>query len=235
MAKLILKFKDKAIKEYPVSSEPIRIGRLPDNHIIIDNPAVSKHHALIEIKGGSTLLTDLNSTNGTFLNDKKIQKTELSNGDIMIIGKHTLIYESEQEQPDSTKQLFGDFGEATMILDTKKQRDLLARQKQETGKIETQGKTARLVIVEPSGEAEYRIEKDAITIGKSHTADVLLKGMLIPPIAATIKKEGDYFYISGYGGWISVTVNGIHAGKRLKLNNSDIIEIRNYRIAFKYD
>ncbi|MBI3601204.1 MAG: FHA domain-containing protein [Nitrospinae bacterium] len=235
MAKLILKFKDKVIKEYPVSSEAIRIGRLPDNHIVIDNPAVSKHHAAIEMKEGIAILTDLNSTNGTFLNDKKIQEIELKNGDNIIIGKHTLIYESEQEQPDAAKPFFGDFGEATMILDTKRQKDLLAKQKQEAVRIEAQGKQAKLVIIEPGGQEEYKIKKDAIVIGKSHTADVMLKGLLIPPIAATIRKEGDSFYISGYGGWISVTVNGSHAGKNLKLNNNDIIEIRNYKIKFRFD
>lgn len=235
MAKLILKFKDKVLKEYPVSSEVIKIGRLRNNNIVIDNPAVSKHHASVEMKDGKYILTDHDSTNGTFVNEKKINGIVLTDGDKITIGKHTLIYKSEKEHPVTAKPFFADFGDATMILDTKQQKELLAKQKQETGEDRSQEKQAKLIIIKSDSHEEYTIKKDIVAIGKSHTADVALKGFLVPPIAATIKKEGDSFYISGYGGWIDVKVNGSHAGKNLKLNHNDTIEIRNYRIEFKLD
>ncbi|MBI5749260.1 MAG: FHA domain-containing protein [Nitrospinae bacterium] len=235
MANLILKFKDKVLKEYPVTSEVIKIGRLRGNNIVIDNPAVSKHHASIKMKDGRHMLTDHDSTNGTFVNEKKIKCTELTDGDKITIGKHTIIYKSEKEHPPTAKPLFADFGDVTMILDTKQQKDLLAKQKHETGGTGAQEKQAKLIIIKSDSQEEYTIKKDVVVIGKSHTADVVLKGFLVPPMAVTIRKEDDSFYISGYGGWINVTVNGSHAGKNLKLSHNDIIEIRNYRIEFKLD
>ena len=71
-------------------------------------------------------------------------------------------------------------------------------------------------------------------IGKSHTSDVVLNGLLIPQMVATIKKEGKSFYISGYGGWIQVNVNGRILGKKWKLYPNDTIEVRKVKIIFEY-
>ncbi len=50
------------------------IGRADDADIIIDDPFISSKHALIAKRGSKLVIQDLNSTNGTFLNGKKIKK-----------------------------------------------------------------------------------------------------------------------------------------------------------------
>jgi pSer/pThr/pTyr-binding forkhead associated (FHA) protein len=72
MAKLILMFKDQVMQEFPFLRESMTIGRNPENNIQIDNLAVSGHHAKIDKVGSKFILTDLQSTNSTFVNDKKI-------------------------------------------------------------------------------------------------------------------------------------------------------------------
>ena len=72
MAKIILMFKDQVVNEFPFFRESITIGRKPENTIQIDNLAVSGDHAKIDKTGSKFILTDLQSTNGTFVNDKKI-------------------------------------------------------------------------------------------------------------------------------------------------------------------
>ena len=52
MSKLILKFEDRILKEVPVSSGAVTIGRLPNNVVAIDNPAVSGQHARVIVEGG---------------------------------------------------------------------------------------------------------------------------------------------------------------------------------------
>ena len=59
MAKVILMFKDKVIKEFPFVKESMGIGRKPDNDIIIDNLAVSGHHARIDKTKDAFVLTDM--------------------------------------------------------------------------------------------------------------------------------------------------------------------------------
>ncbi len=81
MTKIILKFKDKVLKEIPVEKELITIGRKPDNDIEIDNLAVSGHHARIFKMEDWFLVEDLNSLNGTFVNGKMVQESPLKNGD----------------------------------------------------------------------------------------------------------------------------------------------------------
>lgn len=88
--KLILNFNDQAVGEYALDKETLVIGRRPECDIHIDNLAVSGRHARVITIAGSSFLEDLNSTNGTFVNGKKIGKHPLSDGDLITIGKHSL-------------------------------------------------------------------------------------------------------------------------------------------------
>ena len=72
MARIILMFNKQVVKEYPLLKESVTIGRNEDNVITVDNLAVSGYHARIDPAGNDYILTDLQSTNGTFVNDKKI-------------------------------------------------------------------------------------------------------------------------------------------------------------------
>jgi len=64
------------------------IGRNPDNDIVIKDPYVSGNHARFYVKNDKLFVEDLNSTNGTFVNGKRISKVEkLQEGDIIEIGR----------------------------------------------------------------------------------------------------------------------------------------------------
>ena len=88
MARMILSRDGQTLAEYNLSKERYTIGRLPDNDIRIDTPAVSGHHSLIINILNDSFLEDLNSTNGTYVNGKLIKKHALSNGDVITIGHH---------------------------------------------------------------------------------------------------------------------------------------------------
>jgi type II secretory pathway predicted ATPase ExeA/pSer/pThr/pTyr-binding forkhead associated (FHA) protein len=66
------------------------IGRSAHNDISLDSNFVSRHHALLIHHGGSTLLTDLNSTNGTFVNSKRVSNHVLVHNDVITIGDHNI-------------------------------------------------------------------------------------------------------------------------------------------------
>ena len=110
MAKLILSFDNKPVKEYELDQEIITIGRKPTNDIHIDNLAVSGTHAKILTILNDSFIEDLNSTNGTLINGQPITKHSLQNGEKVIIGKHTLEYVNEAEEAGE-----GEF-EKTMII-----------------------------------------------------------------------------------------------------------------------
>ena len=99
MARVILMFNKQVVKEYPLMKDSITIGRQAENTIQIDNLAVSGFHARIDRAGSDFILTDLQSTNGTFVNDKKILSHKLSHGEHIRIGKHVILFEAPEKEP----------------------------------------------------------------------------------------------------------------------------------------
>jgi pSer/pThr/pTyr-binding forkhead associated (FHA) protein len=90
MLRIILKFNSTVIKELKIDQDEIIIGRDSGNDVQIDNIAVSREHAKIIRGPNYYLIEDLNSTNGTFVNGKKINKKFLKEDDEISIGKHSL-------------------------------------------------------------------------------------------------------------------------------------------------
>ena len=95
MAKFIIKFEDVVIDQLVLKQGDMTIGRRPGSDILLDNLSVSANHASLFTIGEDSFIQDLNSTNGTFVNNKKISKHHLTNGDAIGIGKHTLLYVNE--------------------------------------------------------------------------------------------------------------------------------------------
>jgi len=116
MARLILSLDSQILAEYNMSKERYTIGRLPDNDVRIDNPAVSGHHSLIINILNDSFLEDLNSTNGTYVNGKLIKKHALQHGDVITIGHHQLRF-SDQQSGDTEQDEF----EKTMVIPTSHQ------------------------------------------------------------------------------------------------------------------
>jgi hypothetical protein len=111
MARLILSLDGQVLAEYNMNKERYTIGRLADNDIRIDNPAVSGHHSLIINILNDSFLEDLNSTNGTYVNGKLIKKHALQNGDVITVGHHQLRF-ADTHTADSEPDEF----EKTMII-----------------------------------------------------------------------------------------------------------------------
>lgn len=112
MAKLILKFANEVIDHIELRQGDMKIGRRPGTDIQIDNLAVSGEHANLFTIGEDTFVQDLGSTNGTFVNNKQVSKHHLRNGDTISIGKHTLVYLSEDEGPSDVTE---DFSKTVII------------------------------------------------------------------------------------------------------------------------
>jgi len=92
MARLILEFNQEVLKDYPVRSRSITIGRQGDNTIVLDNPRVSSYHARIDKTGSDYVLTDLQSTNGTLVNNENVVSRKLLHGDRIRVGEHVLLF-----------------------------------------------------------------------------------------------------------------------------------------------
>ena len=97
MIKILLKYKQKVLKTFETDKNKITIGRLGNNDIHINNPAISKQHAQIVKNQDNYLIEDLKSTNGIYLNKTRIFLRYLKDGDVINIGKHTLVVNIKKE------------------------------------------------------------------------------------------------------------------------------------------
>jgi ribosome-associated protein YbcJ (S4-like RNA binding protein) len=107
MVKLIITLNGLPLREYPLNSQRITIGRNSNNDIVLDDETVSGEHAAVQLEPEPSI-TDLHSTNGTRLNGHDISKEQLRHGDIIKIGSHQLTFIDKQTQ---------DFA-STIILDS---------------------------------------------------------------------------------------------------------------------
>jgi len=128
MPRLLLKFENATLKEIPLGARPVTIGRAPDNDIPIDNLAVSNYHARVYLEAGSLVVEDLNSLNGSFLNDIRVERAMLKDGDTILIGKHVVLVDQEHDAAipmDGLRKAPAPRVNETMVLDTQQRRDLL--------------------------------------------------------------------------------------------------------------
>lgn len=115
MSKLIIKYNDEIIEEIPLKQGDMTVGRRPGSDVLIDNLAVSGNHASIFTVGDDSFIQDLESTNGTLINNKRITKHHLKHGDVVTIGKHSLVYVS----PKAAKTATDEFAKTVVINPSK--------------------------------------------------------------------------------------------------------------------
>jgi len=85
-----------------LTDDIINIGRHPDNHIILDDPTVSRHHLQIRLRLGSYMLFDVRSRSGTLVNGQTVREHSLRTGDIIRVGRTQIVYMQDDgdELPD---------------------------------------------------------------------------------------------------------------------------------------
>jgi hypothetical protein len=104
MAKIIIRFQNQTVAEHPLRAGFNEIGRLAKNSIRIDNPGISRHHAVILGDAGGKLFVveDLQSLNGTYVNKRRVQKHLLRAGDVVTLGQHSLEFVEEAPASDDS-------------------------------------------------------------------------------------------------------------------------------------
>lgn len=93
-------------KTFPLVGKNVKIGKGPENMIKIPDPTVSTNHCGIQINGTHFEVVDLGSSNGTFVNGKKVDRRALRNGDILTFGQTEMLFASTATEAEG-----GDYGE----------------------------------------------------------------------------------------------------------------------------
>ena len=232
MPRLILTFNKRVIKEYPFPNDSITIGRDENNGIIIDNLAVSSYHAKIDKVGPGYILTDLQSTNGTFVNDKKVVTHKLSHGDNIIIGKHLILFVAAQKGEEAEALIKKSSLDRTMMLDTARQKELLSKQEALPQTPKVLEKVGVISFIDSSDLGEIVLTKKLTKIGKADTSEIRLSGMLLGSTAATISRRPSGYTITFTRGVSKLKVNGEVIKESVLLKDYDTIELGSYKFQF---
>lgn len=228
MAKLVLSMNGVMQGEYELNQERLTIGRKPDNDIPIDNLAVSGKHALVISILDDSFLEDLGSTNGSYVNGKKVKKHALKDGDVIAIGKHELKYVNEFATTDD------DEFEKTMIIKPSSASAAVAAARVAEKSVPAAPANSgagvmplgRLTVLNgPISGKELELAKALITLGKPGAQ-----------VAVISRRPQGYFIThieSGGDGKNYPVVNGEPIGpKAYQLKDGDLIELAGIKMEF---
>jgi predicted component of type VI protein secretion system len=99
MAKLVILTHGMTGRTHELKIDKTTIGRVEDNTLQIAEPSVSSHHCEVLLRGSDVVVKDLNSTNGTFINDEKITESVLKPGHTLRLGQVELRLENGAPVP----------------------------------------------------------------------------------------------------------------------------------------
>jgi pSer/pThr/pTyr-binding forkhead associated (FHA) protein len=213
-----VKFDNRIVERVVTEKEHLSIGRSSDNDIVLDNRGISRKHARIEVCGEDAIIIDNESLNGTFVNRRKIAEEKLRDSDTITIGKFDLEYHTQAESQEKMSDLDG-----TMILNTKKQKEMLKSDREDKQLLQRSGCSV-LVGLEKARQDEVALDRDIITVGKSKFVNVRVSGWFLSAIQARILREGESFTIINVGRKGKTRVNG-DVVTRQDIKNGDIIEV----------
>ncbi|TKB68124.1 MAG: FHA domain-containing protein [Nitrospira sp.] len=219
-ATLLVKLHGQDSKHLELTNETFTIGRKADNAIVIEDPAVSGHHARIVKVHAVFFLEDLMSTNGTAINGKPITRHQLHDTDVITIGKHKLVFQENSADNIAQPAPFVDLDRTMVLSGTSPTPDKLTI-------------TAKVLVVAGKAErSEYPLTKQVNLIGSRDGAAIRLTGWFAPKSAATIARRGNSYSISPSQGAKALLVNGTEVAGQQDLKDGDEIEVAGVTLTF---
>ncbi len=96
LARIIVAHSGERVEERPLRLGRLIIGRTFDNDLQVDSKFISRHHCQIITTAEGSMLEDLNSTNGVYVKSKRVRRHHLNDGDVIVLGKHEIMYLDER-------------------------------------------------------------------------------------------------------------------------------------------
>jgi pSer/pThr/pTyr-binding forkhead associated (FHA) protein len=232
MPSITLTFKETIIARYTLErGRSLTIGRRKDNDIVIDNLAVSGHHARIDTVGDSFVLVDLQSRNGSFVNEQLISSHWLAPGDAISIGKHLLIYGAEDDPRAAGVPARGI--DRTMVMDTSTYRSMVSKSAPVMPQpLRRRADAAGALAYLAGGSGTLALTGKLIKIGKDPGSEIVVKGLGVGWAAATVSRRPDGYYLSRVGGLLKPRINGRKVKSSQRLQDLDVIDIGSVKLQF---
>lgn len=227
MAKITVMFGADPQGDFSLDKDEMRVGRATDCEIVVDNLGVSRHHCSIVKDGEGWAVVDKGSNNGTFVGGQRVTKHPLKNGDRVVMGKHSLMYDAHgfADPNDKQKTAAGMGGEMTMFVDQSALAKAMA-----SG--DAGAKRMAIALNQGGRQMNVPLLRDETTMGSSPGADIPAKGFLVKAVQAKIVKAAGGHHLISMGGWRAVKVNGNKVSDAM-LKAGDVITIAGRLFTYK--
>jgi len=231
MIRCIVCHNDEPVKTYEITEQVFTIGRLPENTISIANMGISRRHIRIERDANRTyILTDLNSLNGTLVNNQKVKRATLAAGDKITIGKYSIIIEditsddaAEQSAAVDAPPTIAPPGAEGAWVEQIKTPPAQPLPQPEGEK--------RPVLIETNKHIVYPLTKRVMSMGGSESDDIFISGFMIGDAHVLIERRDDGIWVSSAKKSVRFRVNGKKSNNH-RLKHKDRLEIGDSVFAF---
>lgn len=242
MAKLVLSHDGVVTREFTIEQEDIGIGRKASNDIQIEDISVSGSHAKVIVEQNFYMenlkdiyIEDCNSTNGTYVNGKKIKKHMLRHGDVIQIGRHDFKF-LDEEAPDFDKTVV-----LSPVTDEMVEAAKAAKQSGADTAAATSAAVAKSAAAKKNMQANIKAFVKVLSGPKSGQELELVKSYTSMGNAGTMiviaKRQQGYYvsHVAGksekHGKFPTVNENPIGA-QSVPLRNNDILDINGLKLEF---
>lgn len=252
---LLIKFNMAVIKDIVIDKDEISIGRKSSNDVALDNQAVSGTHCKIRKEKDDYVLVDMESTNGTFLNGRKVTREKLKHKDAIRVARYSIeflweakAFEEFSKNPPSNVVIEPDVAvapertiaptndkapeKAPFGIPPEPPKQIGATLKGDRVLPEASGIIK--VISGGEGPMEIRLTELMTYIGTGSQAAIKIKGFMAPELAAAISRRPDGYFLkavkAGYP-----KVNGINVTDQIFLESGALIEVGGTNMVFYVD
>ena len=223
------------------------VGRGDGADILLDNPAVSRNHALIFREGERWRVKRLSLRSGIYVNGGKMNEATLKEGDRIEIGDFLLAFHEGDLNADEARaaRVNAALSQIAKVADESLKKEsgggklldrTLALGTQQLRNIREEMQNLRsvsLMALTPMQPDCFALSKSVMTIGKAAQCDIRLPGgFTVGGLHARISRHGENWYIEHLGGFSVTKVNGRKVEETRRLNDEDEIEIGPHRFRF---
>ncbi|MHB2019381.1 MAG: FHA domain-containing protein, partial [Candidatus Xenobia bacterium] len=227
--KLLIINPDKTRTEVPINAAEFRLGQDPGNNAVLQGPRVAPAHAVLRWNGSALVLFDLQSADGTAVNQAAIREHFLQQGDVIAIGEYRIVY----HKPVSVQKMAPiPGGDPTFRVDEPVPSGRLHSPTGALAGIHAPDGMA-LVVYTPSGTFSYPLAPGhAVRIGADPGCDVHVSyAGGVKPQHARIEWEGQNAVAVDADGKTDVLVNGQPTARKV-LVNGDFIKLGEARFVY---
>jgi pSer/pThr/pTyr-binding forkhead associated (FHA) protein len=211
-------------KEVTVSRTPFNIGRKPDNDLPLEDPAVSGHHARILKIQEVLFIEDQQSTNGTFVNEQKIDRKQLRDTDTIRVGTHRLVFRYQDPTVAPSEPVASAVDTDKTMVVSGAIAAAAQSSPQKVGVVNIlSGKTTK---------AQYHLTRQVSLIGSHTDAAIQLTGWFAPKNAAIIGRRSEGYFVNPAEGSKKILINDEPVEGQQMLLDGDVLEVAGVRMQF---